>query len=86
MYYAEWIILVSISLWASLAAFVWALRSGQFADQGRARYLPLTDEYSLAVPVKPGKRAIESYASLVIAIIGLVGIVSAVILSFTRMK
>ncbi|HAA05213.1 MAG TPA: cbb3-type cytochrome oxidase assembly protein CcoS [Syntrophobacteraceae bacterium] len=86
MYYAEWIILVSISLWVSLAAFVWALRSGQFADQGRARYLPLTDEYSLAAPVKPGKRAIESYASLVIAMIGLVGIVSAVILSFTRMK
>ncbi len=86
MYYAEWIILVSISLWVSLLAFVWALRTGQFADQGRARYLPLTDEYPLTPPDPPRKRTIESYALLVIAAIGLVGIVSAIILSFARMK
>jgi cbb3-type cytochrome oxidase maturation protein len=81
MYYAEWIILVTISLWVSLLAFVWAVRSGQFADQGRARYLPLTDEHSFAPPQPPRKYTIEGFALLGIAVIGLVGIVSAIILS-----
>ena len=84
MYYSEWIILVSISLWVSLLAFVWALQSGQFVDQTRARYLPLTDDFPLAASAEPGKRTIEGYALLVIAGIGLVGIVSAIVLSLGR--
>jgi cbb3-type cytochrome oxidase maturation protein len=84
MYYSEWIILVSISLWVSLLVFVWALQSGQFVDQGRARYLPLTDDCPLAASAKPAKRTIEGYALLVIAAIGLVGIISAIVLSHGR--
>jgi cbb3-type cytochrome oxidase maturation protein len=41
IYYAGWLFLVVISLGTSLAAFIWALRAGQFSDQERARYLPL---------------------------------------------
>ena len=43
-YYLPWIMLVVISLWVSLAAFFWAFRHGQLADQERARYLPLRGE------------------------------------------
>jgi cbb3-type cytochrome oxidase maturation protein len=43
MYFPFWIILVVFSLTASLAAFLWGLKSGQFADQDRARFLPLGD-------------------------------------------
>ena len=86
MYYSGWIMLVSISLWVSLLAFVWALRTGQFAfQQGRARYLPLAGEYLPAPPGSRGnKRAIESYALLAVAAIGLVGILSAIMVSLVQ--
>ena len=41
IYYAGWLYLVAVSLIVSIAAFIWALRDGQFSDQERARYLPL---------------------------------------------
>ncbi len=42
-YYIPFLFLVFLGLAASTAAFVWAYRSGQFSDQGRAGYLPLSD-------------------------------------------
>jgi len=86
MYFYGWIMLVSISLWVSLLAFVWALRTGQFADQGRARYLPLAGEYLPTTPDHGNKRAIESYALLAVAAIGLVGLLSAIIVSLMQLK
>jgi cbb3-type cytochrome oxidase maturation protein len=86
MYFYGWIILVSISLWVSLLAFVWALRTGQFADQGRARYLPLASEYLPTPPSDGNKRTIESYALLAVAAIGLVGFLSAIIVSLVQLK
>lgn len=44
MIFSGWIALVVISLWLSLIAFVWALGSGQFSDQDRARYLALAGD------------------------------------------
>lgn len=43
-YVLGWFGLVTISLAISLAAFVWALKNGQFSEQHRLRYLPLRDE------------------------------------------
>ena len=43
MYFSGWMVLVAVSLWISLMAFLWGLQSGQFSDQERARYLPLRD-------------------------------------------
>ena len=40
-YLFPWIFLILGSLVAGIGLFVWAFRSGQFSDQGRARYLPL---------------------------------------------
>ncbi len=44
MYTPAWILLIIVSLGAGLAAFVWGVSSGQFADQDRARYLPFAAE------------------------------------------
>ncbi len=82
--YTSWISLVMISLWVSVAAFVWALRNGQFADQGRARYLPLSDELLLSPVTHPSKLTAGAYALLSIVILGLLGIVGSLVLSLRR--
>ena len=38
-----WVVLIAATLLFSLLTFFWALRSGQFSDQERARFLPLRD-------------------------------------------
>ncbi len=40
-YLFPWIFLILGSLVAGIGLFVWACRSGQLSEQGRARYLPL---------------------------------------------
>jgi cbb3-type cytochrome oxidase maturation protein len=67
-----WASLIVISLWVSLVAFVWALKSGQFSDQGRARYLPLVDEAPLPPVLNPARARRELTVLIVIGIIGLV--------------
>jgi cbb3-type cytochrome oxidase maturation protein len=82
--YTCWISLVTISLWISLIAFVWGLRNGQFSDQGRARYLPLGDEFPLPAVKQPSKLTFEVYALLFIAIIGSLGMVGSLVVSLWR--
>ncbi len=43
MFYMLWIVLIIVTLVASIGLFIWAFRSGQFSEQGRARYLPLRE-------------------------------------------
>lgn len=77
-YYLPWVLLIVASLWASLAGFLWAFKSGQFSDQDRARYLPLRGEV-LPSPVKdPAKFSREVYALL--ALIGAVVLLLAAVL------
>jgi len=81
---AYWVLLVVISLAVSVAAFVWGLRSGQFADPQRARYLPIS-ERSLAPPVPdPGRIPREVYALWVFAVMVLGILIAALILSLRR--
>jgi cbb3-type cytochrome oxidase maturation protein len=84
--YPYWISLVTISLWVSLIAFVWALRDGQFSDQGRARYLPLSDEFPQQPVKHPSKLSLEAYVLLSIAVLGALGIVGSLVLSLWRFK
>ncbi len=70
MYYLPWTLLVIISLWVSVAGFIWALRSGQLTEQNRARYLPLRDENSFTPVQNPGKFSAEVYVLLGILGIG----------------
>ncbi len=83
IYYAGWLYLVVVSLLVSLVAFIWGLRSGQFSDQERARYLPLSADL-LSEPIVtagPRKRKAHSAAFLVIIALALVAFVTALILS-----
>ncbi len=66
MYYFSWIVLVVISLWVSVVGFIWALKSGQFSDQTRARYLPLRDDFPLPPVKNPAKFSSEVYFLLVV--------------------
>lgn len=85
MYYSGWLSLIVVSLGVSLAAFVWALKTGQFSDQGRARYIPLSCEPTLPPLTRPAGKSWELYALTIVGIIGLASISASIILSFYRM-
>lgn len=82
--YTCWIGLVTISLGISLAAFIWAWRNGQLSDQGRARYLPLSDELPLQPIRHSSKLGLQAYVLLFIVILGSMGIIGSVVLSLWR--
>ena len=44
MYFPYFVAYIAIGLSISLLVFFWALKTGQFKDQQRARFLPLRDE------------------------------------------
>ncbi|MFP3981469.1 MAG: cbb3-type cytochrome oxidase assembly protein CcoS [Desulfobacterales bacterium] len=44
MYFPYFATYMALGIALAIAAFVWALKNGQFADQQRARFLPLEDE------------------------------------------
>lgn len=85
MYYTGWISLVIISLWLSVVAFIWALWSGQFSDQTRARYLPFCDDQSLPATERPQGRKADSYALIAIAVLGLFALVAPIIMTLYRL-
>lgn len=84
--YSSWIGLVTMSLLVSLAAFVWALRDGQFSDQGRARYLPLHDEFSRRPVEHRTNFSLEVWVLLFIVVLGSLGIAGSLILSLWRFR
>ena len=71
MYFPYFIAYISIGLAVSLLVFFWALKSGQFQDQQRARFLPLRDDDD-AAPVRVSRaHRIEVYALFFLAAAGL---------------
>ncbi len=80
MYFFGWLILVIISLAISLIAFVWALESGQFSDQERARYLPLVDVPATA-PAGPRPPGRGIYALLMVIALGAGVIIAPILLT-----
>ncbi len=82
IYYSGWLFLVVISLIVSLGAFIWALRSGQFSDQERARYLPLGKDLLLQpIPgVSRAKRRAHTAALFFIAAMGFTALAAALTL------
>jgi cbb3-type cytochrome oxidase maturation protein len=83
-YYLSWIVLIVVSLWVSLVAFLWALRTGQFSDQTRARYLPLSDESLPAVRKRRPGRTVEVYALALLLGMGLLAMTGAVLLTLAH--
>ena len=86
MYYFSWIVLVVISLWVSVAGFIWALKGGQFSDQSRARYLPLRDDFPLPPVKNPAKFSFEVYFLLAVLGIGCSTLVAVLIMTFFHSK
>lgn len=83
MYYSfTWLALVVASLGVSLLAFIWALRSGQFSEQARLRYLPLRDQPVAAAPgANPARPTAGAYALIAIILAGLLIMLAPVLLS-----
>ena len=80
MYFPYFIAYMGVGFAITLVVFLWALKSGQFSDQKRARYLPLEDEKD-PPPGKASKiRRIELFVLFILAIGGLAAI--AAVLTF----
>ena len=86
MVYIAWLSLIAAGIGTSIIVFLWALKNGQFADQGRARYLPLGEEVPLH-PVEVSKRLpVEVYALIIIIALGILSIVSTLTLTIYWLK
>lgn len=86
MFFFAWILLIISGLAASLAILSWALRTGQFADQERARYLPLMDRSFLPPVANPSKFCLEVYVLLFSLALGVIGLLGTVLLSLYHLK
>ena len=51
-----WITFTAIALAGVIAVFIWALRSGQFRQQDRARHLALRSEIPPEEPPEDGEK------------------------------
>lgn len=71
MYYPYFIAYMLVGFAISLVVFFWALGSGQFKDQDRARYLPLErgDEPGVSKLSRVGRY--EAYGLVVLVTLGL---------------
>jgi cbb3-type cytochrome oxidase maturation protein len=84
MFYFEWIFLVVSGVAASLLVFFWGMKTGQFADQARARYLPLAGE-TAASPLKdPAKLSAEVYVLLFVVGLGIAAMLAAILLTWVH--
>lgn len=71
MYYPYFISYIGIGLIISLTVFFWALKTGQFTDQQRARFLPLRDDTDQS-PIKATRfNRLEIYGLFFLAVAGL---------------
>lgn len=90
MYTPYFITYIVVGLVIGLAAFAWALKSGQFKDQERARFLPLALTEANAEGEANGPPAsstfgrLEAYALLGVACIGL--LISAFTLLYSLLR
>jgi len=86
MFYLGWIVLTLTGISVSIAAFLWALRTGQFLDQGRARYLPLRDELPMPKGASPSRLPVEVYVLLFAFGLGLLALIWTVALTLLRVR
>ncbi len=86
MFYLGWILLTLSGILLSIVAFVWAIRTGQFSDQGRARYLPLRDGIPTPGRDHPARLSIEVYVLLSLVGIGLLSMACTVALILFRFR
>ena len=68
----------------SLVVFFWALNSGQFKDQQRARFLPLQNDLQTRPAKIPRFARIQTYALL--TLVGLCLASAAAVVAFSLIK
>lgn len=80
MFVPVWLIFVLSGVAMAILTIVWAVRSRQFEEQDRARYLPLgglsADELDHPPPVA---RRADLYANLALVVIGIAALVMTLV-------
>ena len=83
-YYFLWVLLIAVSLWASLGGFLWAHRSGQFKDQDRARFLALRGEPGISGPTARSGARREAFVMSGIIAVGISAIITVLVIAALR--
>ena len=84
MYYPYFIAYMSAGFVISIVVFIWALNSGQFKDQQRARFIPLKCDLNME-PIKASRFArIETIALFALVCICLA--CSVAVITFALIK
>ncbi len=86
MVYIAWLSLIAVGIGISIMVFLWALKNGQFADQARARYLPLGEEVPLSPAEVSRRLPAEVYALIIIITLGILSILSTITLTIYWLK
>ena len=72
MFVPLWVLFLVSGLLMAICTVVWGIRSGQFEDQDRARYLPLAGLTAEEIDAKPAtKHRAETIAGSVLILVGL---------------
>jgi cbb3-type cytochrome oxidase maturation protein len=84
VYFPYFVVYMVLGLAIGLGVFLWALGSGQFRDQQRARFLPL--QGGADPPAAPAARLgrLESYTLFLLAALGLLA--SGAVLIFALLR
>ena len=77
--YLLFIIFIFSGLFFGVIVFLWALKSGQFKEQERARYLAIEDEQEDPENVMPRSGQLQSYVLLGLLLVGILISASVVI-------
>jgi cbb3-type cytochrome oxidase maturation protein len=80
MYYPYFLTYMALGFGLTLIVFIWALNSGQFKDQQRARFLPLHEAPDPPAPPQARFGRLETYVLFAMAAAGLAA--SAAIIVF----
>jgi len=84
MYFPYFIVYMAAGLIISALVFLWALKSGQFKDQQRARYLPLEPDMSDSTGSVTRFHRIHPY--VLFGLVFLILLASAVFVVFVLVK
>ena len=81
MFYVAWLTLIAVGVGISIIVFIWGVKTGQFSDQARARYLPLMDDAAADSAVRQQRLPSEVYVLMVIIALGMISIASTITLT-----
>ena len=84
MYYPYFIAYMAAGFIISLVVFFWALNSGQFKDQRRARFLPLQNDLQTKPAKAPRFARIQTFALLTLVCLCLASAVAVVTFSLIK--